>query len=119
MFAEYTAREQSQYYETNLIITAILHDTIEDTSLIFDMIQSIFCREIANQVMDLTRIKEDGRKMSGSQVIETLIKEKKYDILLIKQFDRLHNLKTIGVKSPDKAKKIISETLVSFVTAAI
>lgn len=34
--------------------------------------------------------------------------------LLVKIIDRLHNIQTIGHKSPEKAKKIIIETLVNF-----
>ncbi|KJV77781.1 putative guanosine polyphosphate pyrophosphohydrolase/synthetase [Rickettsia hoogstraalii str. RCCE3] len=40
--------------------------------------------------MDLTRIKENGIKISSAEMIEMLYKEKKHDVLLIKLFDRLH-----------------------------
>lgn len=74
-----------------------------------------FGENIANQVMNLTRIKENGIKISVAEMVELLYTEKKYDILLIKLFDRLHNMQTIGAKSPEKIKKIINETLLNFI----
>lgn len=69
--------------------------------------------------MDLTRIKEGGRKISSAEILEILYKQKKCDILLIKVFDRLHNTQTIGVKSSEKAKKMIKETLSKFISLSI
>lgn len=105
-------------FKTDIIVTAILHDTIEDTTLNFEMIHSIFGKIIAEQVMDLTRIKECGRKISSAEMVDTLFIQKKYDVLLIKQFDRLHNIQTIGFKSPEKSKKIIDETVQTFIMLA-
>ncbi|KJV91094.1 HD domain protein [Rickettsia amblyommatis str. Darkwater] len=102
-------------FRTDILVTSILHDTIEDTELTKEKILQEFGEKIANQVMDLTRIKENGIKSSSAEMVETLYKEKKHDILLIKLFDRLHNIQTIGAKSPEKAKKIITETLISFI----
>ena len=41
------------------------------------------------------------------------------EVLLIKLFDRLHNMQTLGVKSPEKIKKIADETLLIFIALAI
>lgn len=38
LFSEYVEKEELQYYTTDLIVTAILHDTIEDTVLTKEMI---------------------------------------------------------------------------------
>jgi len=43
---------------------------------------------------------------------------KKYDILFIKIFDRLHNLMTINAKSSEKINKIVKETISSFIVLA-
>ncbi|WP_341792410.1 HD domain-containing protein [Rickettsia endosymbiont of Gonocerus acuteangulatus] len=102
-------------FRTDILVTSILHDTIEDTELTKEKILQEFGENIANQVMDLTRIKENGIKISSAEMVEMLYKEKKHDVLLIKLFDRLHNIQTIGAKSPEKAKKIINETLISFI----
>jgi (p)ppGpp synthase/HD superfamily hydrolase len=82
------------------------------------MITSIFGEVVASQVMDLTRIKEDGRKISSAEMVELLFKQKKYDLLFIKQFDRLHNIQTISAKSPEKIKKTVRETLQTFLILA-
>lgn len=102
-------------FTTDTIVVSILHDTLEDTELSFEMMGEIFGKAVANQVMDLTRIQKDGYKVSSARMVESLWLQKKYDLLLIKQFDRLHNIQTIGVKSPEKIKKIVSETLNSFI----
>ncbi len=104
-------------FRTDIIITAILHDTIEDTVLTQETIADIFGEQIASQVEDLTRIKPYG-KISSAEMVELLYKQKKYDVLLIKLFDRLHNMQTIGTKSPEKVQKIANETLYTFVLLA-
>lgn len=115
MLAEYVAEESIKYFRTDLFVTAILHDTLEDTKLTFKMIKSIFGYIVANQVMDITRIKEDGYKISSAEIFKSLWLQKKNDILLIKQLDRLHNMQTIEAKSIAKIKKTANETFNSFI----
>jgi (p)ppGpp synthase/HD superfamily hydrolase len=105
-------------FRTDIIVTSILHDTIEDTLLTQKMIACIFDQRISDQVEDLTRVKAD-RKISSAELIESLWHEKKYDILLIKQFDRVHNMLTIKAKNPEKIKKITEETLNEFIILSI
>jgi (p)ppGpp synthase/HD superfamily hydrolase len=117
MLAQYTALEIPKYFRTDMIVTALLHDTIEDTKLTEKMIAYIFGSHVASQVEDLTRVKPSG-KISSAEMVEMLYKEKKHDVLLVKLFDRLHNIQTVSAKSPEKAKKIIEETLRYFVVLA-
>ena len=70
----------SYLLRTDIIVTSILHDTLEDTELTFEMIETIFGKIVANQVMDLTRIKEDGEKISSAVMVESLWIQKKYDL---------------------------------------
>ncbi len=97
------------------MVTSILHDTIEDTELTKDMLEYIFDSNIASKVDDLTRIKID-RKISSAEMVQLLYISKKYNLLLIKMFDRVHNMQTIKYKSIEKSKKITDETLKSFLT---
>lgn len=105
-------------FRTNVIVSAILHDCIEDTALTKDMIACIFSYHVAELVDNVTRIKISG-KISSAEMVKILYREKKYDALMIKVFDRLHNTLTVDYKPPEKIKKIIEETLVNFITLSI
>ena len=102
-------------FKTDILVTSILHDTIEDTGLTKDLIEYIFDANIASKVEDLTRVKLDG-KTSSAEMIELLWLEKKYDLLLVKFFDRLHNMQTINAKSLEKSVKITTETFKNFIS---
>ena len=117
LFAEYAALKIPKYFRTDMIVTALLHDTIEDTDLTEEMIAGIFSNQVASQVKDLTRVKSYG-KISAVETLYLLLQHKKYDVAIIKIFDRIHNLQTLGAKSSEKARKTINETLGHFVTLA-
>ncbi len=106
-------------FRTDILVTSILHDTIEDTDLTFEVIQTEFSPLVANQVVDLSRIKEGGNKISSAEMVKSLWLQKKYDLLLVKLFDRLHNIQTISVKSPEKIHKILEETISTFLVLAV
>ncbi|MFU7501090.1 MAG: HD domain-containing protein [Candidatus Tisiphia sp.] len=105
-------------FRTDIIVTSILHDTIEDTELTEEKIAYIFGEQVANQVEDLSRNKPHG-KISSAGMMESLYRQKKYDVVLIKIFDRMHNLQILGVESPEKVKKIIKETMEEFIIVAM
>ncbi len=86
MVAEYTAQEMPELFRTDMIITSLLHDTIEDTILTENIIDKVFGTQIASQVADLTRIKSYG-KISSAETLNLLYSQKKDDVLLIKLFD--------------------------------
>jgi (p)ppGpp synthase/HD superfamily hydrolase len=100
-------------FETDAIIVSLLHDTLEDTLLTRDMLEKAFGSSMAQQVVDLTRIKPTG-KITSAEVVKQLWIEKKYKLILVKLFDRLHNMQTIFAKSPEKQQKIVTETLQYF-----
>lgn len=105
-------------FRTDILVTAILHDTLEDTELTYEEIAGVFGQDIADNVESLTRIKEDGRKLRSSEVLESLRISGRDEILLIKLFDRLDNLRTIYYKPQPKINKTIKETQEYFVPAA-
>ncbi len=105
-------------FETNILVTSILHDTIEDTNLTKNMIEIIFCSAIANQVEDLTRIKK-ANKISSAEMVMLLFSQKKNNSLLVKLFDRLHNMQTITAKSPEKIKAVTEETIETFIMLSL
>jgi (p)ppGpp synthase/HD superfamily hydrolase len=103
-------------FDTEALVVAILHDVIEDTDLDRELLSKIFSDEIADQVYDLSRIKEEGGvKISSAAMLEKLWLEGKYRLLIIKQFDRLHNMQTISAKSEEKMRAIALETMNNFV----
>lgn len=105
--------------KTDIIITSILHDILEDTVMPETLIAQLFGQIVLEQVQDLTRKIIDGRKTPVKEMIDKLWHEKKYEVLLIKQFDRLHNMQTIEAKSIYKQQKIINETIEVFMVLAV
>lgn len=117
LFAQCVEEEARQYYTTDLVITAVLHDVIEDTTLTKDMITQIFNKSVANKVEDLTRVKFD-KKITAGETVNLLFTQYKKGVLHIKLLDRLHNMRTIKCMSPEKIKKIVDETIVYFIPLA-
>jgi len=115
MFAEYVSKKNKEYYATNLVVTEILHDSIEDTMLTKAMIAEIFGESVASKVEDLTRIKFD-KKITAGETLELLYHQYKIDILYIKLFDRLHNIQNLGAMPAEKRQKIAQETIKYFIT---
>jgi (p)ppGpp synthase/HD superfamily hydrolase len=105
-------------FKTDILVTSILHDTIEDTDLTKKLIEYIFDANIASKVEDLTRVKSD-RKISSAEMLELLWLQKKEELLLVKFFDRLHNMQTIAAKPAEKITAISTETLLSFLTVNV
>ena len=104
--------------DTETIITAILHDTLEDTDATFEEITKEFSREIAelvNGVSKLTKI--EGQSFEGKQAenFRKLLLAMSEDIrvLLVKLADRLHNMRTLHhfQNRPDKTQRISRETI--------
>ena len=104
-------------FKTDIIVTSILHDIVEDTSFTLPMVEAVFGFTIASQVESLTRNTIYGR-LSVQELIEPLYQQKNNDILIIKMIDRLHNMRTISAKSVEKQYKIASETMRIFVPLA-
>jgi len=101
----------------SMIIAAILHDTIEDTSISKEYIAKHYGKEICNLVLGCT--KTSAVRVSGNE--EELEKERLRNlfvalssdprVIVIKLADRLHNLRTIKALPEEKAKRIAVETL--------
>ena len=105
--------------KTDVIVASILHDIVEDTEVTVGMIIDNFGQRIAQMVDKLTRDRPDGSKLSVQEVINNAYYKKDNEVLLIKLFDRLHNVQTIGSMSTEKTKKITDETLKKFITLSI
>jgi len=97
--------------KTDVIVASILHDIIEDTEVTAGMIIDNFGWRIAEIVDRLTRDRPDGSKLTVEEILNNSYQEKDKEVLLIKLFDRFHNIQTIGSMTPEKQKKIAHETL--------
>ena len=97
------------------IISALLHDTVEDTNLRLEDIREMFGEDVARIIDGLTKIDEISDTSSTAQA-ETLKKilftlTDDVRVILIKLADRLHNLRTMEVMAREKQLKVASETL--------
>lgn len=96
-------------------ICALLHDTVEDTDITLDDIQSEFGNEIAKIVDGLTKISTVMTTNSSQQaenfkkILLTLTDDPR--VILIKLADRLHNMRTMDSMKQEKQLKIASETI--------
>jgi (p)ppGpp synthase/HD superfamily hydrolase len=97
--------------KTDVIVTAILHDIVEDTEVTAGMILDEFGRRIEEMVERLTRDRPDGSKLSVEEILNNAYEKDDKEVLLIKVIDRLHNMQTISAKTPEKQKKTINDTL--------
>ena len=104
---------------TDVIVTAILHDIVEDTKVTAGMILDSFGRRIEEMVDRLTRVRPGGSKISVEEILNNAYEKDDKEVLLIKVVDRLHNMQTIGAKSYKKIQKTTDETLKCFVICSM
>lgn len=103
--------------DSDSIVTAILHDTIEDTDLTIEDIEQHFSKEIAklvDGVTKLTKIEFKAENVRQAENFRKLLLAMSDDIrvLLVKLADRLHNMRTINfIKNPEKRTRIAQETM--------
>lgn len=99
------------------IITALLHDTVEDTHVTLEEIGSLFGQEVATLVAGVTKlakIEYQTEHVRQAENFRKLLMAMSEDIrvLLVKLADRLHNMRTLHyVKSPEKRTRIAHETM--------
>jgi (p)ppGpp synthase/HD superfamily hydrolase len=97
--------------KTDIIAVSILHDIVEDTEVTVEMIEGTFGQRIAEMVDRLTRDRPNGTKLSVEEILNNAYHLKDKEVLLIKLFDRLHNIQTIKSQSLEKQEKICKETI--------
>ena len=99
------------------ITTALLHDTIEDTNITYQDVESKFGKEIADLVdgvTKLSKLENQGKEITLGENFRKLILATAKDIrvLLVKLADRLHNMRTISsIASDEKRMRIAKETM--------
>ncbi|MCF8480758.1 MAG: bifunctional (p)ppGpp synthetase/guanosine-3',5'-bis(diphosphate) 3'-pyrophosphohydrolase [Rhodospirillum sp.] len=99
------------------IVTALLHDTIEDTEATLDEVRGLFGTEVArlvDGVTKLTRIQISSDNAKQAENFRKLLLAMSEDIrvLLVKLADRLHNMRTLHfIKKEEKRRRIAQETM--------
>ena len=104
--------------KTEVIVTSILHDILEDTEATESMLAEVFGSRIAEMVDRLTRDRSDGSKLSVEQVLRNAWFQNDKEVVLIKIVDRIHNISTVNYLSPEKQKEQVTETIKNFLIFA-
>ena len=103
--------------DSGSIVTALLHDTVEDTDATLEDISRLFGDDIARLVDGVTKLKKlelQSDRTKQAENFRKLVVAMSEDIrvLLVKLADRLHNLRTLKyVKSEKSRRRTASETL--------
>jgi len=108
--------------DADTICAALLHDVIEDTEYTKDNIIDQFGTVVAELVDGVTKLsggkfttKDEAAAASFQKMMAAMTHD--YRVVLIKLSDRLHNVKTLGVRSPKSRRRIARETGEEFVQA--
>ncbi|MEU8297197.1 RelA/SpoT family protein [Micromonospora sp. NPDC048909] len=99
--------------DTITLVAALLHDTVEDTRYTLQALQEDFGREVAHLVDGVTKFdKAFYGKAAEAETIRKMIVAAGRDVrvLIIKLADRLHNMRTLGVRSAASRQRIARAT---------
>ena len=102
--------------DTDTIVAALLHDVVEDTDVSLDTIRKKFGEDVALMVDGVTKIglvplntKEEQHAENIRKILMAMSKDIR--VIIIKLADRLHNMRTLGCRPPEKQRKTSLETM--------
>jgi GTP diphosphokinase / guanosine-3',5'-bis(diphosphate) 3'-diphosphatase len=97
------------------VVAALLHDTVEDTSVTLDLVEELFNPTVRHLIDGVTKITGvfENRDTKQAETFMKLILSMAEDIrvVLIKFADRLHNMRTISHLPRQKQLKKATETM--------
>ena len=98
------------------IVTALLHDTVEDTLATIEDIDKLFGPEVARLVDGVTKLSKIEAMGENERAAENLRKfflamSEDIRVLLVKLADRLHNMRTLDAVSPAQRRRVARETM--------
>jgi GTP pyrophosphokinase len=100
---------------TTSIISALLHDVVEDTDHEIEDIERLFGKKVAKIIDGLTKISgvfEYGSSQQAENFRKMLLTlSDDVRVILIKLADRLHNMRTLASMPRNKQLKIANETI--------
>jgi GTP pyrophosphokinase len=102
--------------DADTIAAAFLHDTVEDTPLTLAQVEQEFGKDIAqliDGVTKLDRVRYSNREQQHAASIRKMVVAMAKDVrvLIIKLFDRLHNMRTVQALREAKQVRVARETL--------
>ncbi len=106
------------------ILTALLHDIVEDTDTPVSKIEELFGGHVARLVDGVTKLSQLELKSERSKQAENFRKlfmamSQDIRVLLVKLADRLHNMRTLRfISSEEKRRRIAKETMEIYVPLA-
>ncbi len=105
-----------QQLDDATIVTALLHDTIEDTRSTYAEVEKKFGTEVAELVDGVTKLTNLQLSSTETKQAENFRKlfmamSKDLRVILVKLADRLHNMRTIRSMRPEKQAQKARETM--------
>lgn len=102
--------------DTDTICAALLHDVVEDTGVELDTLRRKFGEDVAVMVDGVTKIGQIPLNTKEEQEAENIRKilmamSKDIRVIIIKLADRLHNMRTLECRPPEKQRKTSLETM--------
>lgn len=109
--------DEVKIFNPDLIISALLHDSVEDTRIFgnglegdeilritaFFRISRLFNKKVASLILNLTNLGDDETYFQN-------LKNSDSETILLKMCDRLHNLRTINSTTAEKRERKLKET---------
>ena len=107
---------RAMHMDHQSLVAAMLHDVIEDTGITKNDIEGQFGETVANLVdgvSKLNKIEFSTRAEAQAENFQkmALAMAKDIRVILVKMADRMHNMRTLDVMSPEQQKRIARETL--------
>ncbi len=102
--------------DTDSVVSALLHDVVEDTPVTSEDIEKNFGSTIAQIIDGLTKLSKLGFKTKEEHQAENIRRmliatNKDIRVLIIKLADRLNNMRTLSAMYPQKQRDIARETM--------
>ena len=96
------------HLDSETIVTALLHDTLEDTLTTPEEIERLFGADVGRLVDGVTKLS----KIEAQTENERAAMSDDIRVLLVKLADRLHNMRTLHfIQNPEKRRRIAKETM--------
>ncbi len=105
------------HMDTDTVCAALMHDVVEDTDTSLDEIRKQFGEDVALMVDGVTKIgqvplntkKEEQQAENIRKILMAMSKDIR--VIIIKLADRLHNMRTLYARPPEKQRKTSLETM--------